>query len=67
MVFTMGMGCVPYHVPTEAKNQRTSHISPFTNQEQEIRYLAIYETQKETLSVQERSTGSTTHALSLTG
>jgi hypothetical protein len=63
----MGTGCVFYEVPTEAKKQRIGHISPITSQEQEIRYLKIYETLKETFFVQERSTGNTTHALSLTG
>jgi hypothetical protein len=67
MLFAMGTDCVLYEVPTEAKKQQTSHISPFTSREQEIRYLIIYETLKETLFVQERSTGNTTHALSLTG
>jgi len=67
MVFTVGTDCVLCEVPTEAKKQRTSLISPFTSQEQEIRYLIIYETLKEIFSVQVRSTGSTTHGLSLTG
>ena len=49
MVVTMGTDCVLYEVPTEAKKQRTSHISPFTSQEQEIRYLTIYETLTETI------------------
>jgi hypothetical protein len=67
MVFTMGTDCVLYEVPTEAEKQRTSHISPFTSQEQEIRYLTTYKILKETFSVQKRITGNTTHALSLEG
>jgi hypothetical protein len=67
MVFTMGTDCVFYEVSTEAKKQRKIHISPFTSQEQEIRYLTTYETLKEIFSVQERSAGNTTHIWSLTG
>jgi hypothetical protein len=65
MVFTMGW-TVLCEVPIEAKKTRTNHIFPFTSQEQEINYLAIYEKLKETFSVEEISTRNTTHAFSLT-
>jgi len=41
MVFTLGKDCVLYEVPTEAKKQRTSLISIFASEEQEIWYIII--------------------------